>query len=318
MNPLKDPLFSIVCVTYNQENLITECLDSIAGQDYRRIELILCDDCSTDRTAQVVEEWLEKQRDRFENLIFLKNEENLGISATHDRGLRAASGKYLKYIAGDDILAATCASEIVNFSRQTGTTWGQTLVKPFFETLEELADIDLPYRRFRKYFSYTPSEQFRVFARGCFFCAPGNFFERSLLEEIGYLDTEFRTFEDWHTWLRLTRAGHTAKLLPVPLVYWRRHAGSLTYSALDTGNTAFCREQARAIEKYALPYPENLDWVTRKHLFNHLAYLKVMIEEGATLEAHLKARWFKLIDPLWWMEIGTFVRNKLAPNPKGL
>ena len=105
MTPLKDSLFSIVCVTYNQENLIKECLDSIAGQDYRRIELIVCDDCSTDQTPQVVEGWLEDHQGRFKNILFLKNEENLGISAAHDRGLRCTTGKYLKYIAGDDILA---------------------------------------------------------------------------------------------------------------------------------------------------------------------------------------------------------------------
>jgi len=318
VRPLKDPLFSIVCVTYNQEDLITECLDSIAGQDYRPIELIVCDDCSTDRTVQVVEEWLENHRHRFENILFLKNEENLGISATHDRGLRSASGKYLKYIAGDDILAANCVSEIVNFSRQTGTTWGQTLVKPFFRSPEDMAKIELPFRRFRKYYSYTPSEQFRMFARSCFFCAPGNFFERSLLEEVGYLDTEFRTFEDWHTWLRLTKAGHAARLLALPLVYWRRHPGSLTYSAFDVGNVAFFKDQAMAIKKYVLPYEKELDWITRKHISSTLAYNKLLVDSGGTLESHHKARPLKLKDPLWWLEFPSFLMNKLSSPRKGV
>ncbi len=314
MSFLKEDLFSIVCVTYNQENLITECLDSIARQDFRRIELIICDDYSTDRTAQVVEEWLEEHRDRFENAVFLKNAENLGISATHDRGLRCATGKYLKYIAGDDILAENCASQIVSFSREHGITWGQTLVKPFFETIEAAANIDLPHRRFRKYFSYTPSEQFRMFCRRNFFCAPGNFFDRALLEENGFLDTEFRTFEDWHTWLRLTKAGQAARVLPVPLVYWRRHPKSLTFSALDTGNIALFKDQVRCFEKYVLPHKKGLDLITRKHLVCTIAYLKLLIEEGGTLEAHRKARPLKLRDPLWWMEFPSFLLSKLSPS----
>ena len=318
MRALKDPLFSIACVTYNQEDLVTECLDSIARQDYGPIELVVCDDASTDGTARVVEEWIVAHGNRFENTVFLKNAANLGISATHDRALRQTSGKWVKYIAGDDILADNCTSRIAEFCKNTGTTWGQALVKPFFGTMEDLPGIEMPYRRFRKYFSYDPAGQFRMFSRQCFFCAPGNFFERSLLEEIGFLDTEFRTFEDWHTWLRLTRAGHAARLLPEPLVFWRRHPKSLSYSAMDVGNAAFSQDQVRVVEKYVLPYEKELDWVTRKHLSCNLAYMKLFIEDGATLESHRKARWLKLKNPLWWMEFPFFIINKLFPPRKGV
>jgi len=315
---LKDPLFSIACVTYNQEDLVTECLDSIARQDYGPIELVVCDDASTDGTVRVVEEWIAAHGTRFENAVFLKNPANMGISATHDRALRQTSGKWVKYIAGDDILADNCASSIADFYRKTGTTWGQALVKPFFGTMEDLPGIEMPYRRFRKYFSYDPAGQFRMFSRQCFFCAPGNFFKRSLLEEIGFLDTEFRTFEDWHTWLRLTRTGHAARLLPETLVFWRRHPKSLSYSAMDVGNVAFSQDQVRVVEKYVLPYEQELDWVTRKHLSCNLAYMRLFIEDGATLESHRKARWLKLKDPLWWMEFPFFLINKLFPPRKGV
>ena len=315
---MKDPLISIACITYNQEDLVTDCLDSIARQSYGPIELVVCDDASTDGTVQVVEDWIAAHKNRFEKAVFLKNTVNLGISATHDRALRQTSGKWIKYIAGDDILAENCASRIVKFCKETGTTWGQALVKPFFDTLDDLPSIEMPYRRFRKYYSYDPAGQFRMFSRACFFCAPGNFFERSLLEKIGFLDTEFRTFEDWHTWLRLTRSGHTARLLPEPLVFWRRHPKSITYSALDVGNLSFYQDQVRVVEKYVLPYEEDLDWVTRKHLSCNLAYLKLFIEKGATLESHRKARWLRLKNPLWWMEFHYYLLHKLLPPRKGV
>lgn len=318
MNALKDPLFSIACVTYNQEDLVKECLDSIARQDYEPIELVICDDASTDSTIRVVEEWLAANKNRFENAVFLKNTANLGISATHDRALRQTSGKWVKYIAGDDILADNCASRVAEFCKKTGTTWGQALVKPFFGKLEEMPGIDLPFRRFRKYLSYNANGQFRMFARMCFFCAPGNFFERSLLEGIGFLDTEFRTFEDWHTWLRLTRAGHAARLLPETLVFWRRHPKSLTFSARDIGNVLFCQDQVRVLEKYVLPHEKELDWMTREHISCNLAYLKLLIQNGGTHKAHRKARWLKLTDPLWWKDLGFFIKDKIFPTHKGI
>ena len=298
---MKDNLFSIVCVTYNQEKLITECLDSIAGQDYRQIELIVCDDCSTDRTVQVVEEWLEDHRDRFENIVFLKNEQNLGISATHDRGLRCAVGKYLKYIAGDDILSPNMANNVALFLKKSNCLWGQTLVVPFFDVMSNCYKYTLPISRVRSYFTFHAVDQFRMFCRNNFFVAPGNFFNRKALVEIGYLDVDFRSFEDRHTWLRLSKAGIKASLLPLPLVFWRRHNKSISYSAFSTGNTQYFNDAIKTLEKYVFPYINTLDWITVKHVCANYRYFKTLVELGGTDKAHRKARYEKLKDPLWWI-----------------
>lgn len=307
MRPLKDPLFSIACVTYNQEDLVTECLDSIARQDYGPIELVVCDDASTDGTVQVVEEWIAARGARFKNVVVLKNLENMGISGAHDRALRKTSGKWVKYIAGDDILSKDCASQIVSFSELNDINWGQTLVRPFIDHLKETLSLTLPLSKHHKYFHYPSEQQFRMLCRGCFLSAPGNFFLRSILVDIDFLDTDFKRFEDWHTWLRLSKSGFRCSLLKKPLVFWRRHLRSISYSPIETADFSFFCEKTLTLNKYIIPFLEDLDWITRLHVLNYKKYLEAFMKNGSDWEAHKKARIIFLADPTWWLNLDDFL-----------
>jgi glycosyltransferase involved in cell wall biosynthesis len=306
-----DVLFSIACITYNQENIVEECLESIFHQTYPLVELVICDDCSSDNTQEIIANWIKKREARFDNIVFLKNKENLGISASHDRALRQTRGRFIKYIAGDDILLKDGAAQITQFLSNTGTGWGQSLVTEFFpEKLNNLG-FERPEVSSRKYFQLDSWTQFRMLCRSNFFCAPGNFFDRNVLEDIGFLDKSFRFFEDWHTWLRLTKAGFPMRLLPKSLVLWRRHKNSVSYNAMTIGNTGFYLDAKKTIEWYILPEYKKLDWLTRIRVDTTLKYLEELIKRGATLEAHKSARKEKLKDPLWWASLPLYLKSKL-------
>lgn len=304
---MKEPLFSIACITYNQEDLVTECLDSIARQDYGPIELVICDDASTDGTPRVVEEWLAAHETRFENVVFLKNPENLGISGAHDRALRLTNGKWVKYIAGDDILSKDCVTQIVSFSEPNDIYWGQSLVRPFLEDLNNSLQFTLPLSKHHKFFQYPSEYQFRMLCRGCFLSAPGNFFRRTALADIGFFDTDFKRFEDWHTWLRLSEAGFQCFLLNKPLVFWRRHLRSISYSSINKSDFLFFNEKMLTINRYIIPHLEELDWITRLHVLNYKKYLESFMRKGGNWEAHRKARLIFLADPLWWLNLDDFL-----------
>ena len=84
----EDALISIVVITYNNSNYIEETLESIKSQTYNNIELIVSDDCSTDKTVEITEEWIDKNRDRFANVKLITTPVNTGISKNCNRGLR--------------------------------------------------------------------------------------------------------------------------------------------------------------------------------------------------------------------------------------
>lgn len=97
---VKNPVVSIVVITYNQEKYIKECLDSIVNQSVDfPVELIVADDCSVDKTREIC---LEYQKKYPEFIKLLLNDINLGLIKNYLNVLSYCKGKYISQVAGDD------------------------------------------------------------------------------------------------------------------------------------------------------------------------------------------------------------------------
>ena len=104
----KQPLVSIIVITYNSSKYVLETLESAKAQTYQNIELIVSDDCSIDNTVEICREWIENNKERFVRTELITAEKNTGIPANCNRGVKAAQGEWVKLIAGDDILYNNC------------------------------------------------------------------------------------------------------------------------------------------------------------------------------------------------------------------
>ncbi len=94
------PLVSICIVTYNQVDFISEAIVSAVNQDYGNLEIIVADDGSTDGTVAVVLEHAA----RYPGLVVpLVSGPNIGIARNCNRALMASKGKYIAWLAGDDV-----------------------------------------------------------------------------------------------------------------------------------------------------------------------------------------------------------------------
>ncbi len=91
----KRPLISCIVVVYNGERFIAAALDSVRAQSWRPIEIIVADDGSTDRTAEIVAGYGDEVR--------FVTEETAGPAATRNLGLAAATGEYVAFLDGDDL-----------------------------------------------------------------------------------------------------------------------------------------------------------------------------------------------------------------------
>lgn len=98
MTESANPLVSVALITYNGEQFLRPQLDSIFGQTYRPIEVIACDDCSTDQTPGILEEYR-----RSYGLQFFKNEKNLGYVKNFENTVRRCSGDFIAPADQDDI-----------------------------------------------------------------------------------------------------------------------------------------------------------------------------------------------------------------------
>lgn len=92
-----------VCIpTYNNERFIAETLESVIFQSYVDFEVLVVDDCSSDRTLEIAQ--IYESRDP--RIRVLKNTTNLGMVPNWNRCLELANGTYIKYLFGDDLLAS--------------------------------------------------------------------------------------------------------------------------------------------------------------------------------------------------------------------
>lgn len=92
-------LISVVVPIYNVEPYLRDCLESILNQSYRKIELILVNDGSTDKSGDICGEYK-----RLDSRIRLIHQENAGLSAARNRGIDEASGEYICFVDSDDML----------------------------------------------------------------------------------------------------------------------------------------------------------------------------------------------------------------------
>ena len=100
MNSMDTPLVSIGLPVFNGEMYIRSALDSLLGQRYRNIEIIVCDNASTDATGDILNEYMEKD----DRIKYYRHSENLGAAKNYNVSFEKSNGKYFKWAAHDDVL----------------------------------------------------------------------------------------------------------------------------------------------------------------------------------------------------------------------
>jgi glycosyltransferase involved in cell wall biosynthesis len=93
------PLVSVIMPSYNAADYIVESIESVLGQTYQNLELIVIDDCSTDDTYSICLELARKDR----RLRVFRNDINMKISHSLNRAISIASGEYVARMDADDI-----------------------------------------------------------------------------------------------------------------------------------------------------------------------------------------------------------------------
>ena len=104
------PAVSVIIPMYNAEKYIGECLDSILAQTFKNFEVIVVDDCSTDNSPAIVENYREKFGGR---LKFSRMDKNSGKpSLPRNKGLSISRGEYIYFMDNDDLITPTALEEL--------------------------------------------------------------------------------------------------------------------------------------------------------------------------------------------------------------
>lgn len=259
----KLPKVSIIVPTYNHQEFIAECLDSIISQTYEDWEAIIIDDGSTDDTSLIIKSYIEwEPRIKY---FFQENKGILKLSQNINHGLELSSGEYIGILEGDDIWPSDKLEKQIPIfdNSNVGVVWGNGYKKhedsmEFMEgvcsNVPQTAIQNNPLGEALKYLVFS-SDFFKMPT-----CAV--MYKKSVLMSIGgFYQPKGMVWCDRSTWAVLSCVCEFA-YIPEALGFWRWHPAQQTQnkdSDLTTFDYIFQDNSvpqvlAEKIEKYREPF----------------------------------------------------------------
>ena len=109
------PKVSVIIPVYNAQKYLERCLNSIVNQTLTEIEILLIDDCSTDKSVEIIQEYSKKDK----RIKLIKSRENQGAAAARNKGLDIAKGEYIGFIDADDYIDLNYYEELYKKAKET-------------------------------------------------------------------------------------------------------------------------------------------------------------------------------------------------------
>ncbi len=271
------PMLSVVIATFNQQEYILRCLESLKCDNTSVMELIVVDDCSTDKTFDLATQWISKNGFAFYAIIAIRNNKNMGVSYTYTTGARQAHGTYVHWMGGDDLHMPNSFSEILSRVSISHAPVFSSSVLEFVETNGKRNFIrNIPPWLSRGFFFFPAWLQFRfVLLKGSpLYCGCQMFIAKNLLESVGFFGVEYKSFEDIQTYLRILRGGQKIAFINVAVSLWRRHQQSISTRAY-TRSEMFIEDHRRIYAEFCYGMKNRaVQYILKKYyLENHKRYI---------------------------------------------
>ncbi len=118
------PLVSVVIPAYNAEKWIPDTLGSVFNQSYSDIELVVVDDCSTDKTWEILQETKRTVPGNIKSFVIYRNDKNFKECITSRKGFSLSTGDYICRLSADDMFVSRHhLKDQVEIMEKTGSDW---------------------------------------------------------------------------------------------------------------------------------------------------------------------------------------------------
>ena len=242
------PRASIIITTHSRPTLLPRAIESAraSGSD---VEIVVVDDASSDRTADVCRS--------FAGIKYLRVDRNQGVAGARNIGLVASSGKYLSFLDDDDMRLPGSLDQQIRILEQrpeVRMVYAQAIPEDTGGAQREPYPTECPQ-----------GDIFWELLVRNFIPSGSAVFHRSCISQIGLLDDSIPGIDDWDLWIRI------AELFPVaaietPVLIWRQstarsaQGSSDTLDVIERGRQRFHQEWTRLPRIAAEPDKQKLVW----------------------------------------------------------
>jgi glycosyltransferase involved in cell wall biosynthesis len=210
---MNNPLVSVLMTAYNREKYIEEAIESVLRSTYTNFELIVVDDCSKDKTVEIVKKISLKDN----RVKVFTNEQNLGDYPNRNKAASYASGKYIKYLDSDDLIYPHCLEVMV------------LAMESFPKAGYGLSSIPDPYTPFPSCISPKNAYLEHFYGYGHFDRSPASAIIRTdTFYKVGGFSGK-RMIGDNEMWFKLSQEYDLVKF-PRDLMWYRKHGDQESYS----------------------------------------------------------------------------------------
>ena len=242
---------------YNAEKYIGEAIESILNQTFKDFEFIIVDDCSTDKTWEIIQKY-----DKIDNrIVALRNGKNLGIPANRNKLVSVAKGKYIAWQDSDDISLPYRIEKQYNFMEKNIEVgicggWLQFFNKNGNQSIRKYVPDDKNLRK--NILRYSPVSQPAVMIR------------KKCLDECGAYDLRYPSAEDLDMSFRIGIKYKFANLQETVIRY-RENNNSATFQKLKEMELKTLAIRKKAVEEYGykMSLVDKIYWI--------LQYISVFI-----------------------------------------
>ncbi|PSB01602.1 glycosyltransferase family 2 protein [Merismopedia glauca] len=228
MSHLKSLLVSVIIPIYNGEMFLAEAIQSLKRQNYQPLEIIVIDDGSTDKTAEIAAQFHPEIRYVYQS--------NQGPSAARNHGIKLAEGEVIAFLDVDDLWADDVLLDFTDY----------LIAHPDVEIVQGLIqqmqrEIVNPQEN-----SYTFKPNFQPYQ---FINLGSALYRKSVFDKVGLFDLALRDNEDTDWFMRAWEQNINKVVIPRVMLFYRKHDGNMTLKQTDLVHFGVIKIYKRHIDR---------------------------------------------------------------------
>ena len=258
------PMVSVIIPTFNRSYCLPLAISSVLVQSYKKFEVIIVDDNSTDNTSQICRKFGDEFGDKIQ---YIRNEKNLGPSSSRNIGIDLAKGKYITFLDSDDLYyldKIQLQVELMERDSSIGFCYGH------FATTHDIFD-----RSQFRYHSWNCSlDLYPTFLlpKNYYVVTPAVMLRADLLRRTSGFDCSLKICEDLELWSRILLETRAACITKPIVVIHVRNDENIRYM-----DNILARDQ---LYERVFSRDHNLKYEFRKRLYSDLVDVYLYVAMG--------------------------------------